>query len=156
MENPLQEELVREGDIAADYLEEFLNITGISGDIVMDVEGDRAIVAIVDGELEQLVGRRGEVVAALQDLSCLAVTQVTGNRSRLTLDVAGHRDKRRQQLHDMGQKAVEKAKSTGEPVSLRAMNAYERKIVHDSISLAGGKSESQGEEPNRFIVVSAE
>ncbi|MGA0857675.1 MAG: protein jag, partial [Candidatus Nanopelagicales bacterium] len=85
-----------------------------------------------------------------------AVTQVTGNRSRLTLDVDGHRDKRRQQLHDMGQKAVEKAKSTGEPVSLRPMNAYERKIVHDSIALAGGKSESQGEEPKRFIVVSAE
>ena len=148
-----KEELVREGDIAADYLEEFLNISGIEGDIVMDVEGDRAIVAIVDGELDQLIGKRGEVVAALQELSRLAVTQETGNRSRLTLDIGGYREKKRAELHEIGTKAANKANQTGEPVKLRAMNAYERKIVHDAIALAGAASESEGEEPNRFIVV---
>jgi spoIIIJ-associated protein len=148
-----KEELVREGDIAADYLDEFLTIAGIEGDIVMDVEGDRAIVAIVDGELDQLVGKRGEVVAALQELSRLAVTQETGNRSRLTLDIGGYREKKRAELHEIGTKAANKANQTGEPVKLRAMNAYERKIVHDAIALAGAASESEGEEPNRFIVV---
>lgn len=152
-EKVTKEDLVREGDIAADYLEEFLNIAGIEGDIVMDVEGDRAIVAIVDGELDKLIGKRGEVVGALQELSRLAVTQETGNRSRLTLDIGGYRDKKRAELHEIGTKAANKAIQTGEPVKLRAMNAYERKIVHDAIALAGAASESEGEEPNRFIVV---
>jgi spoIIIJ-associated protein len=152
-EKTAKEELVHEGDIAADYLDEFLTIAGIEGDIVMDVEGDRAIVAIVDGELEQLVGKRGEVVAALQELSRLAVTSETGNRSRLTLDIGGYREKKRIELSEIGTKAANKANQTGEPVKLRAMNAYERKIVHDAIALVGAGSESEGEEPNRFIVV---
>ena len=88
-------QLEREGDIAADYLEALLDIADLDGDIDMDVEGDRAMVAIVGAKLTQLVGPNGKVLDALQELTRLAVTQQTGDRSRLMLDVAGHRAARR-------------------------------------------------------------
>lgn len=148
-------DLEKEGDIAADYLEALLDIAELGGDIDMDVEGDRALVAIVGEDLGQLVGKRGEVLDALQELTRLAVTRETGNRSRLMLDVAGHREKRRGELSEIGTKAAAKAKETGESVKLQPMNPYERKIVHDAIAAAGAASESEGEEPRRYIVVTA-
>ncbi len=83
--------LEAEGDVAADYLEELLDIADIDGDIDLDVEGDRAMVAIVGGDLNLLVGQDGEVLEALQELTRLAVYRETGERSRLMLDVAGYR-----------------------------------------------------------------
>ena len=148
-------DLEKEGDIAADYLEALLDIAELGGDIDMDVEGDRALVAIVGEDLSQLVGKRGEVLDALQELTRLAVTRETGNRSRLMLDVAGHREKRRAELSEIGTKAAKKAQETGESVKLQPMNPYERKIVHDAIAAAGAASESEGEEPRRYIVVTA-
>ena len=91
-------QLEREGDIAADYLEALLDIADLDGDIDMDVEGDRAMVAIVGAKLTQLVGPNGKVLDALQELTRLAVTQQTGDRSRLMLDVAGYRERRRAEL----------------------------------------------------------
>jgi len=149
-------DLEKEGDIAADYLEALLDIADLDGDIDMDVEGDRAYVAIAGGDLNNLVGKRGEVLDALQELTRLAVTRETGNRSRLMLDVAGHREKRKVELTEIGTKAAEKAKESGESVKMAAMNPYERKIVHDAIAAAGAVSESEGEEPKRYIVVSAQ
>ena len=148
-------DLEKEGDIAADYLEALLDIAELGGDIDMDVEGDRAMVAVVGEDLSQLVGKRGEVLDALQELTRLAVTRETGNRSRLMLDIAGHREKRKAELTEIGTKAVAKAKETGEPVKLQPMNPFERKIVHDAIAAAGASSESEGEEPRRYIVVTA-
>ena len=148
-------DLEKEGDIAADYLEALLDIAELGGDIDMDVEGDRAMVAVVGEDLSQLVGKRGEVLDALQELTRLAVTRETGNRSRLMLDIAGHREKRKVELTEIGTKAVAKAKETGEPVKLQPMNPFERKIVHDAIAAAGAASESEGEEPRRYIVVTA-
>jgi spoIIIJ-associated protein len=148
-------DLEKEGDIAADYLEALLDIAELGGDIDMDVEGERALVAIVGEDLGQLVGKRGEVLDALQELTRLAVTRETGNRSRLMLDIAGHRDKRRSELSEIGTKAAKKAQETGESVKLQPMNPYERKIVHDAIAAAGAASESEGEEPRRYIVVTA-
>mgnify|MGYP006276736287 FL=1 len=148
-------DLEKEGDIAADYLEALLDIAELGGDIDMDVEGDRAMVAVVGEDLSQLVGKRGEVLDALQELTRLAVTRETGNRSRLMLDIAGHREKRKAELTEIGTKAVAKAKETGEPVKLQPMNPFERKIVHDAIAAAGAASESEGEEPRRYIVVTA-
>lgn len=148
-------DLEKEGDIAADYLEALLDIAELGGDIDMDVEGDRALVAIVGEDLGQLVGKKGEVLDALQELTRLAVNRETGNRSRLMLDVAGHREKRRSELSEIGTKAAKKAQETGESVKLQPMNPYERKIVHDAIAAAGAASESEGEEPRRYIVVTA-
>ncbi|MBT2394627.1 R3H domain-containing nucleic acid-binding protein [Streptomyces sp. ISL-100] len=149
--------LEQEGEIAADYLEGLLDITDLDGDIDMDVEADRAAVSIISDagsrDLQKLVGRDGEVLEALQELTRLAVHRETGDRSRLMLDIAGFRAKRREELSALGAKAADEVKSTGEPVNLEPMTPFERKVVHDAIAAAGLRSESEGEEPERFVVV---
>jgi spoIIIJ-associated protein len=145
--------LEREGEIAADYLEELLDIADLDGDIDMDVERDRAAVSVVGGDLEHLVGRDGVVLEALQDLTRLAVLTQTGERSRLMLDIGGYRAGRRATLTELGQATAEKVKSSGEAVRLSPMSPFERKIVHDAVAAAGLRSESEGEEPERRVVV---
>ena len=145
--------LEREGDVAADFLEELLDIADLDGDIDMDVDGDRASVSVVGGALEQLVGRKGEVLEALQELTRLAVYRETGQRSRLMLDVAGHRAARREALVELAGEHVDKVKSSGEPSRLEPMSPFERKVVHDAVAEAGLSSESEGDEPRRRVVV---
>ncbi|MCP3818125.1 single-stranded DNA-binding protein [Streptomyces sp. A3M-1-3] len=149
--------LEQEGEIAADYLEGLLDIADLDGDIDMDVEADRAAVSIISdsagGDLQKLVGRDGEVLEALQELTRLAVHRETGDRSRLMLDIAGFRARKREELAVLGAKAADEAKSSGEPVKLQPMTPFERKVVHDAVAAAGLRSESEGEEPERFVVV---
>jgi spoIIIJ-associated protein len=146
--------LVREGDIAADYLERLLDIVDYDGDIDLDVENDRAVVAIVGSDLQALVGHRGETLDALQELTRLAVQQQTGVRSRLMLDVSGHRAARRAELQKIAQQTADRVLESGEPVRLSPMNPFERKVVHDAVALVEGvRSESEGEEPHRRVVV---
>ena len=145
--------LEREGDIAADYLEGLLDIADFDGDIDMDVEGDRAMVSIVGADLTDLVGDRGQVLEALQELTRLAVLRETGDRSRLMLDISGHRAQRRIELTELGTKAAQDAKESGERQVLAPMSAFERKVVHDAVAAAGLGSESEGEEPRRRVVV---
>jgi spoIIIJ-associated protein len=147
------ERLEREGDIAADYLEELLDIADLDGDLDMDVEGDRAAVSIVGADLNQLVGSKGEVLEALQELTRLAVYRDTGERSRLMLDISGHRAARREELTQVAADAVAEAKESGEAVKLDPMSAFERKVVHDAVAAAGLTSESEGAEPRRCVVV---
>ena len=147
-ENPLE----AEAEVAADYLEELLDIADLDGDIDTFIEGDRAHVSIVS-ESQVLVGQDGSVLDALQELTRLAVMTETGNRSRLMLDVAGYRDTRRQQLLEVAGEAVERVRSAGDRVALEPMNPFERKIVHDAVAAAGLVSESEGEEPRRHVVV---
>jgi spoIIIJ-associated protein len=146
--------LVQEGDIAADYLERLLDIVDYDGDIDLDVENDRAVVAIVGSDLNSLVGARGETLDALQELTRLAVQQQTGVRSRLMLDVGGHRQARRSELQKLATDTAARALETGEPVRLSPMNPFERKVVHDALAdIDGVFSESEGEEPHRRVVV---
>ncbi|MFV0405983.1 MAG: protein jag [Propioniciclava sp.] len=147
-----EENLTNEGEIAADYLEELLDIADLDGDIDTYNEGGRAHVSVLT-ESTVLVGKDGEVLEALQELSRLAVMTETGHRSRLMLDIAGYRDRQKASLRDLAADAIEEVKSSGEPVRLSAMNPYQRKIVHDAIAEAGLVSESEGEEPNRRVVV---
>ncbi len=146
-------DLELEGDIAADYVEGLLDIADLDGDIDMDVEGDRAIVSVVGATLEELVGDDGAVLEALQELTRLAVHRQTGTRARLMLDIGGYRARRRAELADYGRTVAEEVARTGEPKSLAAMSPFERKIVHDAVAAAGQRSESEGEEPNRRVVV---
>jgi spoIIIJ-associated protein len=147
------ERLVLEGEIAADYLEELLEITDLDGDLDMDVEGDRAAVSIVGGNVDQLVGHDGEVLEALQELTRLAVYRETGERSRLMLDVGGFRADKRTRLEKLAAEAVAEVKDSGERKALGAMSPFERKVVHDAVAAAGLSSESEGEEPRRHVVV---
>jgi spoIIIJ-associated protein len=146
--------LVREGDVAGDYLERLLDILDVDGDIDLDVEGDRASVAIVGGQLDDLIGQDGAVLEALQELTRLAVAQSTGVRSRLMLDVGGFRAKRRADLSTMAGEAARRVAASRQPERLSPMNPFERKVVHDVIAAVGGvRSESEGEEPNRRVVI---
>jgi spoIIIJ-associated protein len=146
--------LVREGDIAADYLERLLDIIDYDGDIDLDVENDRAVVAIVGDGLQALVGPQGQTLDALQELTRLAVQQRTGVRSRLMLDVSGHRQARRVALSALAKRTADEVLSIGTSVQMDAMNPFERKIIHDAIAAIDGvRSESEGEEPGRRVVV---
>jgi spoIIIJ-associated protein len=145
--------LEQEGEIAADYLEELLEIADLDGDLDMDVEGDRATVSIVGADLPQLIGETGEVLEALQELTRLAVYRETGERSRLMLDISGHRAGRRAALEDRAAAVVAQVKESGQSVSLEPMSPFERKVVHDAVAAAGLKSESEGVEPRRYVVV---
>ena len=146
-------DLEQEGDIAADYLEELLDIADLDGDLDIDVEGDRAAVSIVGADLQQLVGRDGEVLDALQELTRLAVYRETGDRSRLMLDISGFRAEKRARLVELADEIVDKVRASGEPVSLDPMSPFERKVVHDAVAAAGLTSESEGAEPRRYVVV---
>ena len=149
----IEDQLEREGDIAADYLEELLDIADLDGDLDMDVEGERALVSIVGAELQQLVGDQGKVLDALQELTRLAVYRETGERSRLMLDISGHRAARRLELEELAATTVAGVKESGERAALRPMTPFERKVVHDAVAAAGLTSESEGVEPRRYVVV---
>lgn len=145
--------LEHEGDIAADYLEGLLDIADFDGDIDMDVEGDRAMVSVVGADLAELVGPDGQVLEALQELTRLAVLRETGQRSRLMLDIGGFRARKRAELTRLAEETVHRARTTGEPIPLIPMTPFERKVVHDAVAAAGLRSESEGEEPDRFVVI---
>jgi spoIIIJ-associated protein len=151
------ERLEREGEIAADYLETLLDVTDLDGDIDVDIDGDRAAVAIVDSEEgrvpRRLVGRDGEVLEALQELTRLAVLAASGERSRLMLDIAGYRAGRREALVKRAQEVVSEVKSSGTRVALEPMTPFERKVVHDAVAAEGLMTESEGVEPERHVVV---
>lgn len=151
----LEERLVAEGEIAGDYLEELLDLLDFDGDIDLDVEGRRAVVSIDGGnDLSKLVGRKGEVLDALQELTRLAVHQKTGERSRLMLDIAGWRRRRRDDLTALGDEVARRVLESGVDEELSPMSPFERKIVHDAVAaVAGVHSESQGVEPSRRVVV---
>ena len=161
---PVQDPTTRleeEGEFAADYLEEFLDIADLDGDIELDIDHGRAAVDIVaesrsHDRLNQLVGPEGEVLDALQELTRLAVQAKTGERSRLMLDIAGHRAARRRELTGLASEAIARVRAGGEDVSLGAMNPFERKVVHDAVAEAGLRSESEGVEPHRHVVIRAE
>jgi spoIIIJ-associated protein len=146
-------DLEQESEIAADYIEGLLDVADLDGDIDMDVEGDRPVVSVVGATLTELVGPRGEVLEALQELTRLAVHRQTGTRSRIMLDVGGYRARRREELAELGRRVAEEVGRTGVPQRLDAMTPFERKVVHDAVAAAGCRSESEGEEPSRRVVV---
>lgn len=150
-----EDRLVEEGEIAGDYLEQLLDVLDFDGDIDLDVDGDRAVVSIDGGDdLTKLVGRKGEVLDALQELTRLAVQQATGDRSRLMLDIARWRADRRDRLARLGKEVAERVLKSGEKEALDPMTPFERKIVHDAVAVVDGVvSESEGAEPKRRVVV---
>lgn len=151
------QKLDAEGDAAADFLEELLDILDMDGDIDISVEAGRAKVAIVsDGpsqDLRRLVGPEGEVLDALQDLARLAVQSETGEMSRLMLDIADFRAGRKERLAESARAVIAQVKESGERQAMEPMNAFERKVVHDVVLEAGLVSESEGEDPHRHVVV---
>lgn len=146
-------QLEEEGDIAADYLEGLLDIADLDGDIEITVDNDRPNLVIEGGELSHLVGRDGEVLDAIQELTRLAVQTSTGERSRLMLDIDGYRAEKRENLIKLAERSAEEVKESGKALKLEPMNAFERKIIHDTIQKLGLTSESEGEDPDRCVVI---
>jgi spoIIIJ-associated protein len=146
--------LEEEGEIAADYLEELLDIFDLDGDIDIDVRGGRAYLEVTAGSNSNLrFISEPETVEALQELTRLAVQAKTNSFSRLILDVGGSRQARVDELTKVAQRAIDKVTASGEAHAMKPMSSYERKIIHDLVSEAGLVSESEGEGRDRHIVV---
>ena len=150
------EQLNEEADVAADYLEGLLDIADYEGDIEMGVRNHRPTVQIVaddDTDIRHLIGKDGEVVDALQQLTRLAVQQKIGERSHLIVDVDGFLRRKREHLREQALDVIDEVRESGEPVNMKPMNSFERKIVHDMVREEGLKSRSHGEEPHRYVTV---
>lgn len=146
--------LEEEGDVAADYLEELLDIYDLDGDIDIDVRQGRAHLAITASEDSNLrLISKPETVEALQELTRLAVQVKTKSFSRLILDIGGSRQAKVEELTAIANRVITKVQDRGESVAMRPMSSYERKIVHDIVAEAGLVSESEGEGRDRHIVV---
>jgi spoIIIJ-associated protein len=146
--------LEAEGDIAADYLEELLDIYDLDGDIEIDVRQGRAYLEISgDKDSNLSLISDPETVEALQELTRLAVQVKTTTFSRLILDVGGSRQKRVEDLTRIVNRVIEKVRESGEAAPMKPMSSYERKIAHDLIAEAGLVSESEGEGRDRHIVI---
>lgn len=150
------DELEREGDVAADYIEQLLDIADLDGDIELDVRAGRAYVS-VEAPSEKPEALRAlaepETVRALQELTRLAVQNETGRFSRLILDIGGSRDVRATQLDELVARAVARLDEGATQASLPPMSSYERKLVHDLVSERGLTSESFGEGADRHTVI---
>lgn len=148
-------ELEREGDYAADFLEELLDIADLDGDLTLEVRNERAYVSVVAEDPASLALLSApDTVQALQELTRLAVQNNTGNFSRLILDIGGSRQTREQQLNTLVDRAIDRIEEGASQASLPAMSSYERKLVHDIVSARGFKSESYGEGSARHTVIS--
>ncbi|WP_445444574.1 Jag family protein [Clavibacter sp. km3a] len=145
---------VDEGDIAADYIEELLDIVDLDGDIDIDQRGGRAYVSVDAADSEDLrLLSNPETVTALQELTRLAVQNKTGVFSRLILDVGGSRDARQVELGQLVDRAIERITAGSASASLPPMSSYERKLVHDIVAERGYTSESEGEGRDRHTVI---
>ncbi|MCD2440861.1 DNA-binding protein [Agromyces sp. SYSU K20354] len=147
-------QLEEEGDIAADYIEELLDITDLDGDIDIDARNGRAYISVNAGEGANLsMLSKPETVSALQELTRLAVQTKTGVFSRLILDIGGSRDARREELAKLVSRAIERIEGGAASAALPPMSSYERKLVHDLVAERGFHSESNGEGADRHTVI---
>lgn len=151
---PTVDQLEEEGDIAADYIEELLDIADLDGDIEIEVRGGRSYLSVTASEADSLrVLAKPDTVGALQELTRIAVQTRTGSFSRLILDIGGSRDARAAELTALVSKAVERIEEGAESAALPPMSSYERKLVHDIVAERGFVSESQGEGRDRHTVI---
>ena len=143
-----------EGDIAADYIEELLDILDLDGDIDIETRGGRSYISVDSaGENDLHLLSKPDTVTALQELTRIAVQTRTGEFSRLILDVGGSRATREHELTALVDRAVVKLEEGATAAALPPMSSYERKLVHDIVSARGFQSESEGEGRDRHTVV---
>uniref|UniRef100_UPI004048CFE4 Jag family protein n=1 Tax=Aquiluna sp. TaxID=2053504 RepID=UPI004048CFE4 len=149
-----ENELEKEGEIAADFIEEFLDLADLDGDLEIEFKQERVYLT-VDSEGESNLGKVSdpETVNAIQEITRLAVQSKTGEMSRLILDIAGSRDAKAQQLKDLVEKTLARLEETDKEQHLKPMSSYDRKLVHDMVAEAGMVSESEGQGRDRHIVI---
>ena len=149
-----ENELEKEGEIAADFIEEFLDLADMDGDLEIEFKQERVYLT-VDSEGESNLGKVSdpETVNAIQEITRLAVQSKTGEMSRLILDIAGSSDAKAKQLKDLVEKTLAKLEETDKEQQLKPMSSYDRKLVHDMVAEAGMVSESEGQGRDRHIVI---
>lgn len=149
-----ENELEKEGEIAADFIEEFLDLSDLDGDLEIEFKQERVYLT-VDSEGESNLGKVSdpETVNAIQEITRLAVQSKTGEMSRLILDIAGSRDAKAKQLKDLVERTLAKLEETDKEQHLKPMSSYDRKLVHDMVAEAGMVSESEGQGRDRHIVI---
>ena len=149
-----ENELEKEGEIAADFIEEFLDLADLDGDLEIEFKQERVYLT-VDSEGESNLGKVSdpETVNAIQEITRLAVQSKTGEMSRLILDIAGSRDAKAKQLKDLVEKTLARLEETDKEQHLKPMSSYDRKLVHDMVAEAGMVSESEGQGRDRHIVI---
>lgn len=142
---------------ATEFVEGMVRAMGLEATVASVVEGDSAHLDLTGDDLGIMIGRRGQTLEALQDLTRAAVQRRLRARARLVVDVEGYRARRRTSLAEYARSIAERAKERGTEIELEPMNAYERKIVHDAVSeVEGAASFSEGEEPARKVIVRGE
>lgn len=150
-----EQELEQEGEIAADFIEEFLDTADLDGDLDIEFRQDRVYISVSsDGESNLGKVSDPETVEAIQELTRLAVQAKTGQPSRLILDIGGSREAKNEQLKKLVERTIAKLEDSDKPQHLKPMTSYDRKLVHDMVSEAGFVSESEGQGKERHIVVS--
>ena len=153
-EPPDYAEILEDGrEDALDFLEGLLDAMELDGSVDVDVQDDALRVTVTGEELGVLIGRHGRTLEALQELLRAAVQHQGGARIRISLDIEGYRERRREALNEMAQDVADRALEVGE-ARLEPMSAFERKVVHDAVGeIEGVISESEGEEPRRYVVI---
>jgi spoIIIJ-associated protein len=154
---PSFQTLEAQADAVADFIEELLDRMGIDAIAEPSTRGDHMYVDVVDGHEEDmslLIGRHGQTLDAIQELTRMVVGRQLDERIRVVVDVGDYRKRREDRLAEMGREAAERAVATGDEIELDPMNAYERKIVHDAVAMVeGAESVSRGEDPERYVVI---
>jgi spoIIIJ-associated protein len=150
-------QLQEHGNIAADYIEGILDIANLEGDIEIEIKDQRVTVSVIADNLVTKQALRKlaqkEVVMSLQNLSRMVIYNKTGQHSKLVVDVAGYREQQKGGIEKLAQKMIEKAQETKEPVHLRSMNSFERRIAHQIVSDAGLFSHSEGTGRDRHLII---
>lgn len=139
---------------APKFLEDILETAGIEGKVEAKMQDEELMLDIEGPEMGLLIGRHGQTLLALQYLVALATNKGGHSFIRIALDIAGYQEQRRKELENIAQKAAERAVSTGQPVYLKPMTPSDRKMVHVCLKEnAGVTTASEGEEPERYVVI---
>jgi spoIIIJ-associated protein len=144
-------------ETATDFVSGLLKSLDLEAEVTSSIEGDTATIEVAGESLGGLIGRRGQTLDALQEITRTAVQRRLKGRVRVLVDVEGYRARRRASLAEYARSIAERAKERGTEIELEPMSAYERKVVHDAVSeIEGATSFSEGVEPNRKVVVRGE
>jgi spoIIIJ-associated protein len=154
-----EDDLEEQGEVAAEFLEGLLARMGLTADVEPTFEDGTMYVDVLgegpdDEDMGLLIGRHGQTLEALQELTRVAVGQRTGLRARIVVDVEDYKRRQRSRLEAKAREVAKRVSRSGREEELEPMSPFDRKLVHDAVATIGGvTSASRGEEPDRRVVI---
>ncbi len=150
--------LNKKTELASGFLSEVFTAMELEGVTINTTAAERGAILNISGEnLSSLIGKRGETMEALSYLTSLVANSIGGSFEKMSLDVAGYREKREADLGELAKRIANNVLGSGRPYALEPMNPYERRIIHTAIGeIEGVASESQGDGERRHIVIFSE